>query len=404
MATFLLPRRSPHALPDEQDLIQNWSASGGENDIAVVSEWEQAVGANVSMPHAAAVSSGRMGMTYILEHLGIGDGDEVIVPAFTLKDLLPLIQRLGATVVPADVDRDTLNVTADSIAARVTPRTRAAIVLHAFGAPAPMTRILEVTAPKNIPVIEDAAHALGATLDGRPIGSFGYAAFFSFETTKPINTYGGGMVVSRDETLVAAIHEQEARKPVDASVMMNRFSATRREHMLMNTGLALPPLALLAVPLTKPLMNAAYRGAQQLAPPSVRYSPIQARLGLAKLAGLNERIAHRRALVARYTEELPAQVRVQRLETNATSTWYFCVAVLLTAAGPVRRRMLLRGVDAGIEDEISDNCAALLGFKDCPNINTVFQKLIALPIFDSCTEQQAVRAARALKRCLSVTV
>ncbi len=398
MTALLLPRRSAHLLADEWEKIRCWNQDTPDKDTAIIREWENAVAAHVAVPAAAAVNSGRSGMTQILKHIGITSGDEVIVPAYTLKDLIPLIQHLGATVVPADADPSTLNVTGETVAARITERTKAVIILHTFGAPAPMQEILAVTKPADIPVIEDCAHALGATLCGNQVGSFGYAAFFSFEMTKPINTYGGGMVVSRDTTLIDAIRAEEEQKPFDLSGVMQKTKATQREMFLMRTGLALPLLLMMTGGKTKALISAAYRQSQHVPAASVRYSPVQARLGLEKLAGLDARLQYRQELAAAYTNTLPDGVQLQSTLKDALPTWYFCTALLPTPAAPIRTKLLLHGIDAAIKDEIADDCGALLERSDCPAAHHIFEHTIALPMSDVYRIQDVQRVTKVLRR------
>ena len=210
---WLIPRRRADMAPGETRRLKSACAGLRMGEPPLVAEFERRVAAFTGVPQAAAVNSGRLGMRLILEYLGVGDGAEVIIPAYTLKDLIPIVRNSGAEAVPADIDPRTLNVTAASVERRITARTRAIIVLHAFGAPAPVDEITELADRRSIPVIEDCAHSLGATLHGRQTGSFGYAGFFSFEPTKPVNTYGGGMVVSRDPDLVRFIRAREAKKP-----------------------------------------------------------------------------------------------------------------------------------------------------------------------------------------------
>jgi perosamine synthetase len=398
MTALLLPRRSAHLLADEWEKIRCWRQDTPDKDTAIIREWENAVAAHVAVPAAAAVNSGRSGMTQILKHIGITSGDEVIVPAYTLKDLIPLIQHLGATVVPADADPATFNVTSETVAARISERTKAVIVLHAFGSPAPMPDIVAITKPLGIPVIEDCAHALGATLCGDQVGSYGYAAFFSFEMTKPINTYGGGMVVSHDTTLINTIRAEEEKKAFDLSGMMQKIKATQREMLLMRTGLALPLLLMMTGGKTKALISAAYRQSQHVPAASVRYSPVQARLGLEKLAGLDARIQHRQELALTYADALPAGVQLQRILTEASPTWYFCTAVLPTLAAPIRTKLLLHGIDAAIKDEIADDCGALLERSDCPVAHHIFEHTIALPMSDVYRIQDVQRVTNVLRR------
>jgi len=403
MQRFLLPRRSAHILEDEWDKIREWSQSDPEKDVALIREWEDAIARHVGVAHAAAVNSGRAGMAQILQHLELAAGDEVVVPAYTLKDLVPLIQDFGATVIPADIHPETLNMTANAIAAKLSSRTKAVIVLHAFGSPAPMPEILAVTEQAGVPVIEDCAHALGATLGGKQVGSFGYAAFFSFEMTKPINTYGGGMVVSQDASLMEAIRTREEQKPFNLEGMLQKVKATQRELLLMGAGLAWPLLLFMTNPKTKALISAAYRRSQCVPAATVRYSPLQARIGLEKLTSLDARIQHRQQLAAIYEERLPEQVRLQRPIATASPTWYFCAALLPEPAVSIRSRMLLRRVDAAVEEEVADDCGALLGSNDCPNAKAVFAKAMALPMFDSCREEDIKRAIQTLTQTLSTS-
>lgn len=398
---ILLPRRRAHRFPREWATIKRWSRGPGAHDVSPLQAWEEAVIRFTGVPFAASVNSGRLGMSFILRHLGLGPGDEVIIPAYTLKDLAPLIAATGASVTPADIDEHTLNVTAASVAQRISRRTRAVIVLHAFGAPAPMPELIALATERKLTLIEDGAHALGAAFNGRAVGGFGYAAFYSFEPTKPVNTYGGGMVVSRDESLIRFIHQTEANKPFHYSTMLKKADAVRKECLLMQSGAAWPLLLMLSHPRWGPPLGAAYRKRQQVPSGAARYNPCQARLGIEKLGSLPERLACRRDSAARLTSRLRPEIRVQRVIEGSEPTWYFFVAILPEPAAPVRRRLLWHGVDAAVGNEIADDCAALLGYDDCPAVRFVFDRAIALPIYDVMTEREIDRVAERLNRALS---
>lgn len=395
----MIPRRWAYTYPGEWADIRDHLASSADSEEAIDS-FETAVAAKAGVPHAVAVSSGRQAMLHIFEHLGIRPGSEVIVPAYTLGDLIPLIQGLGARAVPADVDLSTFNVTADSIARRITPQTSAILVLHAFGAPADMSAILEVADSEGIPVIEDCAHSLGATLNSRQTGSFGAAGFFSFEITKPVNTWGGGMVVTRDPALALHVRERRRHGKADPEFLRKKIASVRAEQRMFETGAAFLPLSLLAFPGISNVVSALYRRVQHTAPQALRYLPWQAELGLKKLASLDERIARRTTLARTYRELLRPEIQTQALLSGATSTWYFHVAVLPVPARPVRLRLLLKGIDAGIESEIADDCAAPLGYRDCPNAADLCKRAIVLPLYDEMTIEQVARVARALNRLI----
>ena len=397
----MIPRRRAHVYPGEFADIARWSRSEAAGDGTVVHEWERAVAEYVGMPEAVAVSSGRRGMTLILERLGIHSGDEVVVPAYTLKDLIPLIQGFGAKAVPADIDPETFNMTPATIERRLTERTKAILCLHVFGVPCEIESILALAARHGVPVIEDCAHALGASVGDRRVGSFGHAAFFSLEPTKPVNTFGGGVVVSRDAGLIDHVRAKTANDTFDLKPLRMKVRATRIERFLLSTGLGFPLLYLLASPRWKDRIGRFYRSAQPVPAGNLQYAPVQARLGLAELPGLQERMALRKERAALLRSLLRPEVRTQRVESGCQSAWYFFVAVLPGLAGPVRQRLLLHGIDAAVEDEVADNCAALLGYDDCPAVNEIFPRAIALPMYDGISESAIRRVARALNAALA---
>jgi perosamine synthetase len=396
----VIPRRRAQIYTGELSEITECCARPDAEDPEILSRWEHTVAQYVGTPQAAVVNSGRRGMTLIFKHLGVGPGDEVIVPACTLKDLIPLIQNLGATPVPADIDPATLNVTVEQVARRITPRTKAILVLHAFGLPCPVNRIVELADRHNLPVIEDCAHSLGATLDGRQTGSFGYAGFYSFETCKPVNTWGGGMVVSRDPALSDAIHNQTSGDVVDYAPLHKKISATRTEHLLLGTGLGFPMLFCLASPSLKGAFERLYRRFQGAPPASVRYLAAQAVVGRTKLTLLADRIRRRKQTAETYRRLLRPEIRMPTVAPECEPSWYFLMAALPCSAAAVRRRILWSGIDAAVEDEIADDCAALLKYDDCPAIRDLFPRLIALPMYDDMSEAEVTRVAHAVNKAV----
>lgn len=149
--------------------------------------------------HGVALSSGSVALEVALYALGIGPGDEVVVTPRTFIATASSIVLRGATPVFAEVAPDSQNITAETIAAQLSPRTRAILVVHYSGWPCEMPPILDLAGKNGLKVIEDCAQAHGATFAGRPVGSFGDAAVFSFCQDKIISTGGeGGMLVTRD--------------------------------------------------------------------------------------------------------------------------------------------------------------------------------------------------------------
>jgi perosamine synthetase len=133
--------------------------------------------------------------------LGIGVGDEVIVPSFTFIAAANAIRYVGATPVFVDIDGLTLNLSPVAVGRAINPRTRAIVAVHTFGVPANMPALVTLARRHNLALIEDACEALGATIDSQPIGSFGDIAVFAFYPNKQITTGEGGMVVTRNSDI-----------------------------------------------------------------------------------------------------------------------------------------------------------------------------------------------------------
>lgn len=195
-----LPFSRPALGEEELAAVQAVFASGWITTGPQNAALEQAFCQLTGNQHAIAVSSATAGMHVTLMALGIQPGDEVITPSLTWVSTLNIITLLGATPVMIDVDRDNLMVSAEQIEAAITPRTRAIVPVHYAGAPADIDALRAVSARHNIPLIEDAAHAVGCYHKGRHVGQQG-TAIFSLHAIKNITCAEGGIVVTDDAQL-----------------------------------------------------------------------------------------------------------------------------------------------------------------------------------------------------------
>jgi len=167
---------------------------------------EEEVASSVGAAHGVAVANGTDALVLSLEALGIGRGDEVVTTAYTFYATAEAIARVGATPVFADIDRATFNLDPAAADAAVTERTRAIVAVHLYGLPADVSALREVADRHGLALIEDAAQAFGATVDGRGAGSFGDLATFSFFPTKNFPALGdAGMVVSGNADLAEQV-------------------------------------------------------------------------------------------------------------------------------------------------------------------------------------------------------
>ncbi len=168
-----------------------------------VTDLEQAVASVCNTKHAVGCASGSDALLLALMALGIGPGDEVIVPSFTFFATASCVDRLGAKIVFADIDPRTYNIDPDALAACVTSRTRAIIPVHLFGQAAAMDAICKIADARDIPVIEDAAQAIGGAYHARPLGSWGQMGCTSFYPTKNLGGLGDGGMLMLDCDLMA---------------------------------------------------------------------------------------------------------------------------------------------------------------------------------------------------------
>ncbi|AMM50342.1 pyridoxal phosphate-dependent aminotransferase [Rufibacter sp. DG15C] len=199
----------PHMGGREQHYIQeafdqNWITTAGAN----VDSFEKELSSYVGMPHAAALSSGTAALHLALLALGIGHGDEVFCSSFTFVASTNPIRYVGATPVLIDSEPSTWNLCPKELEQALHSRQqkgklpKALILVHLYGMPSRMQEILDLCQHHGVPVIEDAAEALGSTYNGQQMGSFGVAGFYSFNGNKIITTSGGGALVSKDQALV----------------------------------------------------------------------------------------------------------------------------------------------------------------------------------------------------------
>jgi perosamine synthetase len=167
--------------------------------------FESAFANYIGVECAAAVSSGTAGLHLCIRALNIGAGDEVIVPSFTFIAAANVIRYEQAAPVFVDIEEESLNMSPRCVEDAITEKTRAIIVVHTFGRPAEMTRLLEIAQRHQLALIEDACEAIGAEHGNQRVGSFGHAAVFGFYPNKQITTGEGGMVVTRSPKLAERI-------------------------------------------------------------------------------------------------------------------------------------------------------------------------------------------------------
>lgn len=208
VAFFDLNTANAAALPELEAAAlrvvrSGWFVGGPE-----VATFERNFARYVGAAHAVGVGNGMDALSMVLMALGVGEGDEVIVPGHTFIATWLAVSKLGAVPVPVSVDEDTYVMDADAVEAAITPRTKVIMPVHLYGHPAPMGRIMEIAKRHGLKVVDDAAQAQGAAIDGQRIGSLGDATCWSFYPAKNLGALGdAGGVTTHDAELAALVRK-----------------------------------------------------------------------------------------------------------------------------------------------------------------------------------------------------
>ena len=332
-------------------------------------EFEEAMAKAAGVPHGIAVSSGTAGLHLCLSALGIGEGDEVILPSFTFIAAGNAVLYQRATPVFVDIDPTTLNLDPGRLEKVITPRTRAIIVVHTFGYPADLDPILEIARRHGLAVIEDSCEAIGAQYRGRNVGGIGDFGVFGFYPNKPITTGEGGMIVTRNSHLTKIMRalRNQGRMPADRWL----------EHGLLGYN--------------------------------YRLSEINCALGLAQTKRLGGILEARAAVAMRYAKALQTipELIVPPLRIEGGRVCWFVFVVRLTCEftradrDAICDQLTARGIGCGryfAPLHLQPLFAKYANSRDDLAVTEqVADRTLALPFFNSLTDEQIAEVSRSLR-------
>ena len=388
-----LRRRRYVLYPGETAAIVRLVLRGEHVTGDAVARFERALEEYHGGGHVVLVNSGRIALLVLLEALGLKPGDEILVPAYTLRALLELLQDQGYVPVPVDVAEHDVNLDPREAEVRLTPRTRAILATHLFGVPCAIKALDDLAREHGLLLVEDCAQALGSTVRGARVGTFGEGAILSFDLLKAINTFGGGALLVRDAGVAARARELVARLAPPSGAVLRRIAVGFLEHGLLVAPTAPLLAATLALPATRALVSHAYRAMQdRMRPTGARFSNVQATIGLRLLDSIDGRVAVRRRLARRLSELLDeTPVRA------AGESGYFFVRCVRGDADAFRRHLWLRGIDAGIGHEVADYCGDVGIPAPCPRSRRLFAQAIQLPLHEGLGDADLARIAAACR-------
>jgi len=306
----------------------------------------------VGMPEALAVPSGRAGLRFIFEALDLEPGAEILFSAFAYPVVPHLARSLGFHVRFVDCEMETLGMDPEALARAISPNTRAIVATHLYGVPCRIRQIAALAESHGATLIEDCAHCFGASVGGRKAGAWGSFGYFSFETSKPINTMGGGMVTVRDPQVAARMRKIAAAQPSNGiDWLLKRLGKTTFETLVthplvFNLGVY-PALRLTAgTEKSGPRFASGYqRDEVTMQGRMGRYTNYQARLGLAQIERLRPVVERRVANALRLIEALSGRVHFQTHERPDVTSNFMLVTALFPDMPAVAHELLRLGVD-----------------------------------------------------------
>lgn len=382
--------------PVRQEFLPYARQSVDESDIAAVvevlcspflttgpkiQEFEQKFADYVEAKYAVAVASGTAALHAAVFAAGINPGDEVITTPMTFAASANCVLYQGGRVVFADIDPQTYNIDPEDIARKITERTKAIIPVDYTGQPARLDVIKKIAAEFNLPVIEDAAHALGAAYQGQKVGSISDLTTFSFHPVKHITTGEGGMVTTNDPGLYERL------------LLFRNHGITRDKRLLMeNHGL--------------------WYYEQQALGYNYRITDCQAALGISQLAKSEMFLAVRRRYAGIYTEafkDLPGVIVPWQAE-DVRSSWHLYVLQLELEKLKTGRKEIF---EAMLAENIGVNVHYIpvylhpyyqsLGYRPglCPEAEKLYERMLTLPLFPGMTEGDVEDVIKALSKVVT---
>ena len=350
-------------------LCSGWLTTGPR-----VSEFEKAFAGHCDAKEGVAVNSGTAALHCAMRAIGVGAGQEVIVPAITFAASANAAVYEGATPVFADVESDTLLIDPASVATKITTRTRAIVAVDYAGQPADYDALRELAKDRGIAIIADACHAPGALYKGRKTGTLGDVSCFSFHPVKHLTTCEGGMALTDDGAMAA--HMRVFRNHGIASDHRSREAAGAHAYDMAELGY------------------------------NYRLPDVQCALGLAQLTRLSSWVAARQRIAALYDDALAGMAEATPLKTHKDRTNAHHLYVVKMAEHVDRDRVFARLRAEGIGANVHYAPVHLhsyyqkRGYKRglAPVAEAVSRQVLTLPMFPAMTEADVNRVVAALHR------
>jgi len=370
---------------------------------------EQAVAAYIGVADAVAVPSGRAGFRFLFDSLGIEPGGEVICSAFGYPVVPFIVKSMGYDLKFVDCEMTTLGMDPILLADACSDRTEAVIATHLYGVPCRIEEVADICRSHHAKLIEDCAHCYGAESNGKKVGSFGDAGCFSFETSKVINTMGGGIVTLADAEVGKRLRKLAEEEPRNGFKWLARrlskttFEAAVTNRLLFNLGVYQALRLASSADSDEDRFASGYQGDEvSLKGKMGRYTNYQARLGLRQLQTIEARNQQRTANAERLVSQLDGKIPLQKPMAKGVGNYanFMLVSVLAKRLSELAAALLKKGIDS--KHLYMRDCSRMFdGQKSFPNAARAEKEVLHLPAYPEMSEADVDRVAKAVGESLA---
>ncbi|MGM5481918.1 MAG: aminotransferase class I/II-fold pyridoxal phosphate-dependent enzyme [Nanobdellota archaeon] len=360
-----------------------------------VKKFEEKFGKKIGTDYNLSLSKARHGLCLIFKALGLEKGSEVIMPAYSINGVVNAIKALGLKPRTVDISEDSLNINPRLIEKKINNKTKAVLAAHMYGVPCEIEKIRRICKKNKLYLIEDCAHSPGLKIGKYAAGSFGDAAIFSFDTIKPLNTFEGGIVSTNDKSLYVRMKAQRDKlKAQSRFALFTRIFSNLAEKVVIETFLSGLLVPFLYFDTTNNLLTGTYKNIGQKHSPE-KLTNLQAYIGLRQLEYYEEWTNIRK----NNSEFLKSNINLesQYLKRSQNSTYYFLVFKYSKNIRAFQKRLLLRGIDINIKNELADRCN-LLTEDTAPVTQKTYSNVIQIPNHEKLTKKDLTKLVNVLNK------
>jgi len=372
-----IPRRKPYFIPGLIPKLVKFEFS--KNKIQELAKLENDLSNILKIPNPLVVESGRIGLYLILKASGLKAGLEIVMPGLTFGLMKNVIEASGFKAIPVDCDPKSFQMSPSEVEKAISKRTGAILATHIFGNACDIKKLKAIADKHELMLIEDCAESLGATVDGKPTGTFGDVAFSSFNIAKPLQGISGGVIFGRNKGLLKKIRSEFEKTAKPSSISARELTRSIGGYFLLQTILWPILMYLISFERIQKLFVSFYRSIENTHMVVKHMSPLYAHIVRSNIPSFKQRMSKRRKIIKIYTHKLPTYLKAQNIFDKTCGNGYMAVFNYTFDTMKLRRYLALYGIDVAIKREVADDCIGKVG----SNTDQLINHLISLPIYET---------------------